>query len=426
MSIELSSVTPSTEQQGGPKRFTILFLIFTAFLNVVGFTIVTPVLPFIVQRYLSNPDNLATVVGWLMASYAICQFIAAPGLGLLSDRFGRRPILLICLSGSVLGYLIFGIGGALWVLFLGRIVDGLTGANFSILAAYIGDVTKPEERGKLFGQIGGVAGVGFIVGPVIGGFAATLGYSAPLYLAAAVLFANTIWGFFAMPESLQQKHRSTQLRLSDLNPLKQIRTIFAIAHLRWLLITALCYGLPLVMFSTEFAVLAADKLHWVPENIGLVLLCIGCIDIVMQGFLSGKLIPRFGEIRLTIAGLVCEAVGYVLIGVTALVSQPAFLLVGIVLFAFGSGLLEPSLNALISTAAGPREQGAVQGGNEALTSLNGIIGPLLAGVLYVRFGAEAPYWLGATILLLGVVSILMAAQQLDLRQGATEAEPINA
>ncbi len=269
-----------------------------------------------------------------------------------------------------------------------------------------------------------MAGVGFIVGPVIGGFAARLGYSAPLYLAAAVLLANTSWGFFVMPESLQQKHRTTQLRLSDLNPLKQIRNIFAIARLRWLLITGICYGLPMIMFSTELAVLAVDKLHWVPENIGLLLLFVGCIDIVMQGVLSGQLIPRFGEIRLTIAGLVCEAVGYVLVGATALVPQPALLLVGIFLFAFGSGLLEPSMNTLISTAAGPREQGAVQGGNEALTSLNGIIGPLLAGVLYVRFGGEAPYWLGAAILLFGIFTILLAAQQLDLRQPATEAEPI--
>src|SRR5262249_742035 len=142
MSAEISSTSAANEQQAGPKQFTILFLLFTALLNVVGFTILTPILPFIVQRYLSNSDNLATVVGWLMASYGIWQFMAAAGLGLVSDRFGRRPILLICLSGSVLGYLIFGIGGALWVLFLGRIVDGLTGANFSILAAYIGDVTK--------------------------------------------------------------------------------------------------------------------------------------------------------------------------------------------------------------------------------------------------------------------------------------------
>jgi DHA1 family tetracycline resistance protein-like MFS transporter len=417
-----SNVTASTRQQAGPARVTILFLLFTAFLNVVGITIVFPVLPFIVQRYLSNPGALATVVGGLTASYALCQFIAAPGLGVLSDRFGRRPLLLICLLGSVLGYLLFGIGGGLWVLFLGRIIDGLTGGNFSILAAYIGDVTRPEERGKLFGQIGGVGGVGMIIGPAIGGFAARFGYSAPLYLAAAVMLATTIWGFFAMPESLQQKHRTAQFHLAELNPLKQIRNIFAMARLRWLLLTSICYALPFVMFSTELAVLAVDKLHWMPENIGLVMLFIGCIDIVMQGFLSGKLIPRLGEIRLTFAGLICEALGFVLVGAIGLVPQPALMWGGILLIAAGSGLLEPSLNALISTAAGSRDQGAVQGGNEALHALINVAGPLLAGLLYVQFGGEAPYWLGAAILLLGLVSTVFAAQHLDLHPSVARLE----
>jgi DHA1 family tetracycline resistance protein-like MFS transporter len=379
------------------------------FLNALGFTVIGPVLPFVVQQYVSDAD-LAGVIGWLTAIYAIFQFVAAPGLGVLSDRFGRRPLTLVCLLGSCVGYLVFGIGGALWVLFLGRIVDGLTGANFSILAAYIGDTTTPEERGKLFGRVGGIGGVGMIVGPVLGGFAALLGYSAPLYLAAAILLLNTAWGVVAMPESLPRHLRSTQLRLRELNPLVQLAAIFRISRLRWLLLTGVLYYLPFAMFVTELAVLAKDQLAWGPEQIGLGMLLIGCVDIVMQGFLSARLIAVIGEVRLTAAGLVCEAAAYVLIGALALVHQPALMVVGLLLFAFGSGLLEPALGALTSRAATDREQGVVQGGNQALHSLAQIVGPLLAGMLYSRLGGEIPYWLGAAILMLGLVTIGMASR----------------
>jgi DHA1 family tetracycline resistance protein-like MFS transporter len=406
----LESATP-IDTAAGSSRGTILFVLATVFLNALGMTVVGPVLPFIVQEYVPDAAQLPVVVGWLTAVYALFQFLAAPALGLLSDRFGRRPLTLICLLGSVVGYVVFGIGGALWVLFLGRIIDGLTGANFSILAAYIGDVATPESRGKLFGQIGGIGGVGLIVGPVLGGLAARIDYSAPLYVSAAILLLNTLWGVVAMPESLPKERRSTSVRLADLNPLTQVVAIFRMPRLRWLLVTGLCYYLPFAMFVTELAVLAKDLLDWTPEMIGLSLLMIGCVDIVMQGVLSAKLVPIFGEIRLTAAGLVCEALGYALVGAVALVASPVVLLAGIFLFAFGSGLLEPALNALTSSAASPREQGVVQGGNQALHALTQIAGPLLAGVLYTTIGGEAPYWLGAVILLGGVVSISFAARR---------------
>jgi DHA1 family tetracycline resistance protein-like MFS transporter len=404
----------------GLSRGTILFLMFTVLLSSMGMMVILPVLPFLVQQYVSNPNDLAVAVGWLTATYAICQFIAAPGLGLLSDRYGRRPLMLICLLGSAVGYLLFGIGGALWVFILGRVIDGLTGGNFSILAAYIGDVSSPEQRGKLFGQIGGMAGVGFIIGPVIGGFAARLGYSAPLYLSAAILLANTMWCYFGMPEGLQASNRRRQIHLADLNPFKQIGAIFGLARLRWLLVTGVCYAFSCAMFVTVYNVLAMDKLAWTPENIGLTLLLVGCIDIVLQGFLSGRLMPIFGEIRLSIAGLICVALSFGLIGAVALLPSPALMLAGICLYAVGSGFLEPAQKALISVAAGPDEQGMVQGGNESLRALSQIGGPLLAGVIYTQFGAASPFWLGAAVVLLGVGSLLLAAPRLSPTRSQAE------
>jgi MFS transporter, DHA1 family, tetracycline resistance protein len=403
--------TPS-EPAGGPSRFALGVLIVTAFLNAVGIGLVSPLLPFIVQRYMRDPNALATTIGWITSLYAICQFLAAPGLGALSDRYGRRPILLICLLGSAIGYLLFGIGGALWVLFLGRIIDGLTGGNFSILSAYIGDVTPPKERGRYFGMIGAVFGVGFIVGPAIGGFTSRISYQAPLYIAAGVTAATMLISYFALPESLRKENRASSIRLLDLNLVKQLGQAFAMPQLRWLLLTAFCYALPFAVLQSNWAVLLIDSLGWTPDRISFMFLIVGGLDILMQGVLSGRLLKIFSETTVTIAGFVFAILTYLLMGAVVFVPSPALVYGGIVLFGISSGLIEPALRGLISQAAGPREQGVVQGSSQSIQSLAMIVGPLVGAALYTRLGHASPYWAGALVFGLGIFTTLLAVPAL--------------
>jgi DHA1 family tetracycline resistance protein-like MFS transporter len=385
-----------------------IFLMVMAFLNTMGVGIFLPVLAFIVQQYVRDEGNLAIAVGWLASVYAICQFVAAPGLGALSDRYGRRPILLICLFGSAIGYALFGLGGALWVLFLGRIIDGITGGNFSILSAYVADITEPEERGKYFGMFGAVAGAGFIIGPAIGGFVSQFGNSVPAYLAAGVTMASLIWGYFFLPESLRPEHRATRISLAELNLAKQLGSAFAIPQLRWLLVATFFFSLPFAILQSNMSVLIIDSLGWKADTIGYLFLLVGTLDILMQGVLAGRLLPIFGEIKLTVAGLVCEIIAYVLLGAVALVPAPAFVFAGIVMYAIGTGLLEPASRGLISQAAGPSQQGVVQGGSQSIQSLAMVVGPLIGGALYTQAGHVVPMWFGACVVGLAIVATLLA------------------
>ena len=180
-----------------------IFGLMSVFLCGMGFSIISPVVPFLVEPYVSNASEQAFFVTLLTSVYAICVFFVAPGLGALSDRYGRRPILLICLLGSSIGYLIFGIGGSIWVLFLGRIIDGVTGGSISTIFAYFADITSKEERTKYFGWISAIAGIGAAIGPTLGGVLAKFGYAVPMYFGAIITLLNFIYGILYMPESLK-------------------------------------------------------------------------------------------------------------------------------------------------------------------------------------------------------------------------------
>ena len=390
-----------------PDRRALIFIFVTTFLGSIGFGLINPVAAFLVARYVSNADNIGLILGWLTSAYAICQFLAAPALGVLSDRFGRRPVLLICLLGSAIGYLVFGIGGALWVLFAGRIIDGITGANFAVTFAYVADVTPPAQRGRYFGLVGVTAGIGSILGPTIGGLLSKLGYEAPLYAAAAITFANIVYGLLFAPESLSPEKRSERIALVKLNPFNILFRVFSIRALRWLLIVTFLYGLPFATLQANVTLFAKDSLNWDADSIGILFTLVGATDILVQGLALPRLLKRYGERRVAVGGLCSEAVGYALIATTVPFHLPAMLLIGTIFFAMGDGLLGPSISGLISGAAGAHGQGQVQGGSQAVQALARIAGPVLGGLVYDSVSHAAPYLTGAAIVL--VAALIMSA-----------------
>lgn len=390
------------------NKKALIFGLMSVFLCGIGFTIITPVVPFLVRPYISNPGEQAIVVTLLTSVYAICVFFTAPGLGALSDRYGRRPVLLICLLGSAIGYIIFGIGGALWILFAGRIIDGITGGTISTIFAYFADITPTEQRTKYFGWVSAVSGVGVVLGPTLGGLLAKFGYSIPMYFGAIITLLNVVYGIIYMPESLDKNSRLQKVTFARLNPFTQLASVVSIKNLKRLLISAFLLWIPSGSLQAVFSQFTIDTFNWEPALIGLMFSIMGVQDVISQGFIMPKLLMKLSDTQIAILGMLSEIIGYGLIATSALFSFYPLLIAGMFIFGFGDSIFGPSFNGMVSKSVDSYEQGRVQGGSQSIQALARIIGPIIGGQIYVSLGHATPAFMGM---------ILIAAAILVLYKG---------
>ncbi|MBE7720256.1 MAG: tetracycline resistance MFS efflux pump [Lacrimispora celerecrescens] len=386
----------SAEQTVDKKA--LIFGLMSVFLCGIGFSIISPVVPYLVQPYTSSPGEQAIVVTMLTSVYAVCVFFAAPGLGALSDKYGRRPLLLVCLLGSAIGYTIFGIGGALWILFAGRIIEGITGGSISTIFAYFADITPRDQRVKYFGWVSAFSGAGVVIGPTVGGLLARFGYSVPMYFGAVITLLNVAFGILYMPESLHKNNRLKEITLVRLNPFTQLINVLSIKNLKRLLVSAFLLWIPNGSLQAVFSQFTVDTFNWQPAVIGLMYSIMGIQDIVSQGLIMPRLLIKLSDAQIAILGMVSEIIGYSFIAASALVSFYPLLIAGMFIFGFGDSIFGPSFNGMVSKSADPSEQGRIQGGSQSIQALARIIGPVIGGQIYVSLGHAAPAFMGMVLI----------------------------
>jgi MFS transporter, DHA1 family, tetracycline resistance protein len=412
------------QQEVKVSRFTVWFILITAFLNLAGIGVINPVVPFITSAYVDKKDA-AFAVALLYTTYSLCQFIAVPTLGALSDRFGRRPVMLVSLLGSAVGYFLFGLGGAMWVLLLGRVVDGLTGGNIATIYAYAADITEPKKRTEFFGLVGASAGLGFVIGPAMGGvvYKLTGNVASPLYLSALLVLGNVIWGYLFMPESLAPDRRDTTMTFARLNPFTQLMDVFRLPQLRLLLVGILLWTLSFAMLQSNLSYLTEDRMGWSPDGTSMIFFVVGIVGIFTQGILVRRLLPLLGEARMALVGFGSQATGFILTSIVTVNGSAPLLFIAVAFVAMGNGLITPSVNSMASAAVGVKEQGRVQGGNQSVQSLGRVLGPLWGGWSYGALGQAAPYLSGAAGLLLGALTVFAATPLLGIRKSKTITTP---
>jgi MFS transporter, DHA1 family, tetracycline resistance protein len=366
------------------RPLVIIFL--TIFVNLVGFGIIIPLLPFYAQTFGASP----LVIGLLFAVFSICQLGAAPALGDWSDKHGRRPVLIFSLLGTVVSFVMLALAHSITMLFLARIVDGLSGGNISTARAYVADITPPKDRARAYGLIGAAFGMGFICGPALSGVLAKVSYTAPIWAAAAITLVATAMAWLWLPETVHRAHAGVG------NPFRYLPDLLRRAAVGRMLVIDFVYWFAFSIFQTTFALFAARRFGFDAPETGYVFSAFGVLGAIIQGGLIRPIVRRLGDTTTFRLGLILGAVGLV---AAALSHTVVLFMATLVPLAFGIGFGHPTVASLVSRVARDEEQGRVQGAAGAVESLGRTVGPIWGNASLDRFGESTPYLSAAAFLL---------------------------
>lgn len=396
---------------------SLVFIFITILVDVIGLGVIIPVVPSLIEELTGEGLSKASQYGgWLLFSFAAMQFIFSPIMGGLSDRFGRRPVLLLSLLGLGIDYIFHAFAPTLFWLFVGRLVAGMFGASFTTATAYIADISTPEKRSQNFGLIGAAFGLGFIIGPVIGGLAgAEFGPRAPFLVAAALSLVNVIYGFFVLPESLPASERRS-FNWKRANPIGSLMNLKKYPVVSGLVVSLVLIYIAGHAVQSNWAYYTMFKFEWDEAMVGYSLGVVGVLVAIVQGGLIRVVIPRLGQAKAVYIGIALNAIGLFCFGMASL---SWMMFVFLIPYCLG-GISGPALQGIISSQVPSNEQGELQGALTSLISLTSIVGPLMMNSIFAYFSSDqAPIYLpGASFYLAGIfmiISLVFAYRVLSTR-----------
>jgi MFS transporter, DHA1 family, tetracycline resistance protein len=403
-----------------PRRAAVTFIFITVVLDVLALGIIVPVLPPLVVEFLGGDTaRAAQVYGLFATSWAFMQFVASPVLGAMSDRFGRRPIILLSIAGLGLDYVLMALAPTLGWLFVGRVISGITSASFATAAAYIADVTPAEQRAKSFGLIGAAFGLGFVLGPALGGLLGTISPRLPFWVSAALCLANALYGLVVLPESLPPERRAPRFSWARANPVGSLRLLRSHPELFGLAGVTLIYYVAHEVLPSSFVLYTTYRYGWDTRTVGLTLALVGICTAIVSGGLVGPIVAKIGERRAALAGLAFGAMAFAAYG---LAPTGRLFLAGVPVMAFW-GLYGPSAQGIMSRRVTPAEQGQLQGAIMGLRGLSGLFSPFMFTFTFATFISHRELHLpGAPFLLASLLLVLAFGLAWRITRTASAAE----